>query len=112
MLLCLSLWGINVKFELTVSSLLRLQLSNTFYESSGEWWFSVDSVSLLYNSSEEAVFNVSEVYAPAFSSYHCLHVSNLQRFSALLLPSTEHARRWAISFTDFQVPASCACVVL
>lgn len=87
---------------------VRLQLSNTLYESSGQWWFSVDSVSLLYNTSEEAVFNASEVYAPASSSYHCLHVSNLQRYNALLLPSTEHARRWAITFTDFQVPVSLA----
>ncbi|XP_047195381.1 ATPase H+ transporting accessory protein 1 like a [Hippoglossus stenolepis] len=84
---------------------IRLQLSNTFYESSGQWWFSVDSVSLLYNTSEEAVFNASEVYAPASSSYHCLHVSNLQRHSALLLPSTDHARRWTITFTDFQIQA-------
>ncbi|XP_039971695.1 ATPase H+ transporting accessory protein 1 like a [Xiphias gladius] len=84
---------------------MRLQLSNTFYESSGQWWFSVDSVSLLYNASEEAVFNASEVYAPASSSYHCLHVSNLQRHSALLLPGTDHARRWTVSFTDFQIQA-------
>ncbi|XP_019952511.2 ATPase H+ transporting accessory protein 1 like a [Paralichthys olivaceus] len=84
---------------------IRLQLSNTFYESSGQWWFSVDSVSLLYNTSEEAVFNASEVYAPASSSYHCLHVSSLQRHSALLLPSTDHARRWTITFTDFQIQA-------
>lgn len=63
----------------------------------------MDSVSLLYNTSEEAVFNASEVYAPASSSYHCVHVSNLQRYNALLLPSTEHARRWAVTFTDFQV---------
>lgn len=82
----------------------RLQLSNTFFESSAEWWFSVDSVSLLYNSSEEAVFNVTEVYAPASSSYHCLHISNLQRFSTRLLPSTEQARHWAVTFTDLQVP--------
>ncbi|XP_067361617.1 ATPase H+ transporting accessory protein 1 like a [Channa argus] len=84
---------------------IRLQLSNVFYESSGQWWFSVDSVSLHYNSSEEAVFNVSEVYAPASSSYHCLHVSNLQRYAALLLPSNEQARCWAITFTDFQIQA-------
>lgn len=84
-------------------SAVRLQLSNTFYESSGQWWFSVDSVSLLYNASEEAVFNASEVYAPASSSYHCLHVSSLQRHSALLRPVTDHARRWAVTFTDFQV---------
>ena len=66
----------------------------------------MDSVSLLYNTSEEAVFNASEVYAPASSSYHCLHVSNLQRHSALLLPSSDHARRWTITFTDFQVPVT------
>ncbi|XP_054473764.1 ATPase H+ transporting accessory protein 1 like a [Anoplopoma fimbria] len=84
---------------------IRLQLSNTFYESSGQWWFSVDSVSLLYNTSEEAVFNASDVYAPSSSSYHCLHVSSLQRYSALLLPSTDPARRWAVTFTNFQIQA-------
>ncbi|XP_037346664.1 ATPase H+ transporting accessory protein 1 like a [Pungitius pungitius] len=84
---------------------IGLQLSNTFYESSGQWWFSVDSVSLRYNTSEEAVFNASDVYAPASSSYHCLHVSSLQRYSALLLPSSDHARRWTVTFTNFQIQA-------
>uniref|UniRef100_A0A3B5PPA5 V-type proton ATPase subunit S1-like protein n=1 Tax=Xiphophorus maculatus TaxID=8083 RepID=A0A3B5PPA5_XIPMA len=79
------------------------QLSNTFYESSGQWWFSVDRVSVSYNTSEEVVFNATDVYAPASSSYRCLHVSSLQRYSGLLLPSTEHAQRWAITFIDFQV---------
>ncbi|KAM6927281.1 ATPase H+ transporting accessory protein 1 like a [Xenentodon cancila] len=84
---------------------IRLQLSNAFYESSGQWWFSVDSVSLLYNTSEEAVFNASDVYAPASSSYRCLHVSSLQRYSGLLLPSTDSACRWSITFIDFQIQA-------
>uniref|UniRef100_A0A3B5R2L4 V-type proton ATPase subunit S1-like protein n=1 Tax=Xiphophorus maculatus TaxID=8083 RepID=A0A3B5R2L4_XIPMA len=82
---------------------IRFQLSNTFYESSGQWWFSVDRVSVSYNTSEEVVFNATDVYAPASSSYRCLHVSSLQRYSGLLLPSTEHAQRWAITFIDFQV---------
>uniref|UniRef100_A0A3P8WTW0 ATPase H+ transporting accessory protein 1 like n=1 Tax=Cynoglossus semilaevis TaxID=244447 RepID=A0A3P8WTW0_CYNSE len=80
----------------------RLQLSNTFYESSGQWWFSVDSISLLFNTTGEAVFNVTEVYAPTSSSYHCLHVSNLQRHSALLLPTNDPAHQWTVTFTDFQ----------
>ncbi|XP_029947524.1 ATPase H+ transporting accessory protein 1 like a [Salarias fasciatus] len=84
---------------------IRLELSNTLYESSGQWWFSVDGVSLLYNASEEAAFNASEVYAPASSSYRCTHVSSLQRYSALLLPASERARRWAVTFTDFQIQA-------
>ncbi|XP_026162825.1 V-type proton ATPase subunit S1-like protein [Mastacembelus armatus] len=84
---------------------LSLQLSNTFYESSSQWWFSMNSVSLLYNTSEEAVFDASEVYAPASSSYHCSHVSNLRRYSALLLPSTNTARHWTITFTDFRIQA-------
>lgn len=81
-------------------------MSNTFYESSGQWWFSMESVSLLYNKSEEAAFNASEVYAPASSSYHCLHVSSLQHYSTLLLPSNEQARRWSITFTNFHVRRS------
>ncbi|XP_047203147.1 V-type proton ATPase subunit S1-like protein isoform X2 [Girardinichthys multiradiatus] len=84
---------------------IRFQLSNTFYESSGQWWFSVDRVSVLYNTSEEAIFNATDVYAPASSSYRCLHVSSLQRYSGLLLPSTEHAQRWALTFVDFQIQA-------
>uniref|UniRef100_A0A8C7Y798 ATPase H+ transporting accessory protein 1 like n=1 Tax=Oryzias sinensis TaxID=183150 RepID=A0A8C7Y798_9TELE len=67
--------------------------------------FSVDSVLLIYNSSEEALFNASDVYAPASSSYRCPHVSSLQRYSGLLLPSTDHARRWSITFIDFQIQA-------
>lgn len=82
-----------------------VQMSNTFYESSGQWWFSMESVSLLYNKSEEAAFNASEVYAPASSSYHCLHVSSLQHYSTLLLPSNEQARRWSITFTNFHIQA-------
>ncbi|XP_075881303.1 ATPase H+ transporting accessory protein 1 like a [Nelusetta ayraudi] len=82
-----------------------VQMSNTFYESSDQWWFSMESVSLLYNKSEEAAFNASEVYAPASSSYHCLHVSNLQHYSTLLLPSNEQARRWSITFTNFHIQA-------
>ncbi|XP_078139752.1 V-type proton ATPase subunit S1-like [Centroberyx gerrardi] len=84
---------------------IRLQLSSSFYESSGQRWFSVDGVSLLYNVSEEAAFNASELFAPSSSSYHCLHVSSLQRRSGLLQPSSERARRWTVSFTDFQIQA-------
>ncbi|KAM4741283.1 V-type proton ATPase subunit S1-like [Anableps anableps] len=84
---------------------IRFQLSNTFYESSGQWWLSVDRVSVSYNTSEEVVFNATDVYAPASSSYRCLHVSSLQRYSGLLLPSTEQAQRWAITFIDFQIQA-------
>lgn len=85
---------------------LRVQMSNTFYESSGQWWFSMESVSLLYNKTEEAAFNASEVYAPASSSFHCLYVSSLQHYSTLLLPSNEQARRWSITFTNFHVRSS------
>ncbi|XP_061545100.1 ATPase H+ transporting accessory protein 1 like a isoform X2 [Phycodurus eques] len=84
---------------------IRLQLSNTFYEASGQWWFSVDSVSVVYNASQEAVFNASDVYAPSSSSYHCSHVSSLERHSALLMPGSDNARRWTLTFVDFQIQA-------
>ncbi|XP_049588953.1 ATPase H+ transporting accessory protein 1 like a isoform X1 [Syngnathus scovelli] len=84
---------------------IRMQLSNTFYEASGQWWFSLDSVSVVYNTSQEAVFNASEVYAPSSSSYHCSHVSSLERHSALLKPGSDNARCWTLTFTDFQIQA-------
>ncbi|XP_013874617.1 V-type proton ATPase subunit S1-like protein [Austrofundulus limnaeus] len=84
---------------------IRLQLSNTFYQSSGRWWFSLDDITLFYNTSEEAVFNATDVFAPASSSYRCLHVSSLHRYSGLLQPSTDRARRWSITFIDFQIQA-------
>ncbi|XP_056157862.1 ATPase H+ transporting accessory protein 1 like a [Lampris incognitus] len=86
---------------------IRIQMSSTFYESAGQTWFSVDSVSLHYNWSQEARFNVTEVYAPSTSSYHCQHVSSLQRYDTLLLPSSasDNARHWHVTFTDFQIQA-------
>lgn len=98
----------------TVSRLLlilwlyhRLQMSNTFYESVGQNWFTLDSVHIHYNWTHEATFNATEVYAPATYSYHCQHVSSLQKYDTLLVPSshTDSSANWHITFTDFQVGA-------
>lgn len=83
----------------------RLQMSNTFYEAAGQNWFTLDSVHIHYNWTQEATFNASEVYAPATSSYHCQHVSSLHKYDTLLVPSshTDTSANWHITFTDFQV---------
>lgn len=83
----------------------RLHMSNTFYESAGQNWFTLDSVHIHYNWTHEAVFNATEVYAPATYSYHCQHVSSLQKYDTLLVPSsyTDSSANWHITFTDFQV---------
>ncbi|KAK1801731.1 hypothetical protein P4O66_022374 [Electrophorus voltai] len=85
----------------------RLQMSNTFYESAGQNWFTLDSVHIHYNWSHEATFNATEVYAPATHSYHCQHVSSLQKYDTLLVPSshTDSSANWHITFTDFQIQA-------
>lgn len=85
--------------------LTRLQMSNTFYEAAGQNWFTLDSVHIHYNWTQEATFNASEVYAPATSSYHCQHVSSLHKYDTLLVPSshTDTSANWHITFTDFQV---------
>lgn len=84
---------------------IRLQMSNTFYESAGQNWFTLDSVHIHYNWTHEATFNASEVYAPATSSYHCQHVSSQHKYDTLLVPSshTDTSANWHITFTDFQV---------
>lgn len=80
-------------------------MSNTFYEAAGQNWFTLDSVHIQYNWTQEATFNASEVYAPATSSYHCQHVSSLHKYDTLLVPSshTDTSANWHITFTDFQV---------
>ncbi|KAG1950181.1 V-type proton ATPase subunit S1-like protein [Pimephales promelas] len=100
---------------------IRLQMSNTFYESAGQNWFTLDNVHIHYNWTNEATFNATDVYAPSTNSYHCQHVSSLQKYDTLLVPSanTDHAANWHITFTDFQVGsntfplmnASCVAIV-
>lgn len=86
---------------------IRLQMSNTFYESVNQNWFTLDSVHIHYNWTHEATFNATEVYAPATYSYHCQHVSSLQKYDTLLVPSshTDSSANWHITFTDFQIQA-------
>ncbi|KAJ8259890.1 hypothetical protein GJAV_G00174610 [Gymnothorax javanicus] len=86
---------------------IRLQMSNTFYESAGQNWFTLDSVHIHYNWTHEATFNATDVYAPATYSYHCQHVSSLQKYDTLLVPSshTDSSTNWHITFTDFQIQA-------
>ncbi|XP_066554348.1 ATPase H+ transporting accessory protein 1 like a isoform X2 [Amia ocellicauda] len=86
---------------------IRLLMSNMFYESAGQNWFTLDSVHIHYNSTLEATFNATEVYAPATYSYHCQHVSSLQKYDTLLVPSShsDSSMHWHITFTDFQIQA-------
>ncbi|XP_062842783.1 ATPase H+ transporting accessory protein 1 like a [Trichomycterus rosablanca] len=102
---------LNIRFgdvdELIRGLSIRLQMSNTFYESSGQNWFTLDSVHIHYNWTHEATFNATDVYSPATNSYHCKHVSSLQKYDTLLVPSsnTDNAVNWHITFTDFQIQA-------
>uniref|UniRef100_A0A3Q2PZV3 ATPase H+ transporting accessory protein 1 like b n=1 Tax=Fundulus heteroclitus TaxID=8078 RepID=A0A3Q2PZV3_FUNHE len=79
----------------------------TRYNAAGQNWFTLDSVHIQYNWTQEATFNASEVYAPATSSYHCQHVSSLHKYDTLLVPSshTDTSANWHITFTDFQIQA-------
>ncbi|EMP29542.1 V-type proton ATPase subunit S1-like protein [Chelonia mydas] len=62
-------------------------------------------IQLLYNHSVQATFNATRIYAPASYSYHCEHVSSLQRYDALLIPSSANdvSRLWEVTFIDFQI---------
>ncbi|MBN3273610.1 VAS1L protein, partial [Polyodon spathula] len=86
---------------------IRFLLSNTYYESTAQNWFSLDSVHILYNRTKEASFNATQIYAPAMSSYHCQHVSSLHKYDTLLKPSShgDGSLLWHITFIDFQIQA-------
>lgn len=83
----------------------RLLLTTSYYQLSVQNWFSLHRLQLLYNHSVQATFNATGIHAPASYSFHCEHVSSLQRYDALLVPSSANdlSQLWEVTFIDFQV---------
>uniref|UniRef100_A0A8C4WIS3 ATPase H+ transporting accessory protein 1 like n=1 Tax=Gopherus evgoodei TaxID=1825980 RepID=A0A8C4WIS3_9SAUR len=85
--------------------IFRFLLIKSYYKLSVQNWFRLCRIQLLYNHSMQATFNATRIYAPASYSYHCEHVSSLQRYDALLMPSSANdvSRLWEITFINFQI---------
>ncbi|XP_031465389.1 V-type proton ATPase subunit S1-like protein [Phasianus colchicus] len=84
---------------------IRLLLTTNYYQLSVQNWFSLQRLQLLYNHSVQATFNATRIYAPASYSFHCERVSSLQRYDALLIPSSANdvSKLWEVTFIDFQI---------
>ncbi|KAG9488037.1 hypothetical protein GDO78_007698 [Eleutherodactylus coqui] len=84
---------------------LRFLLVKSYYKQSVQNWFKLQSVQILLNHSVQATFNTSKIFAPISYSYHCQHVSSLQKYDALLVPSSSEnsSRLWDVTFQDFQI---------
>ncbi|NXT55690.1 VAS1L protein, partial [Pluvianellus socialis] len=84
---------------------IRFLLTTSYYQLSVQNWFTLHRLQLLYNHSIQATFNATRIYAPASYSYHCEHVSSLQRYDALLIPSSANdlSKLWEVTFIDFQI---------
>ncbi|XP_015705241.1 V-type proton ATPase subunit S1-like protein isoform X2 [Coturnix japonica] len=84
---------------------IRFLLTTSYYQLSVQNWFSLQRLQLLYNHSVQATFNATRIYAPASYSFHCEHVSSLQRYDALLIPSSANdvSKLWEVTFIDFQI---------
>ncbi|KAM6301636.1 V-type proton ATPase subunit S1-like protein [Podargus strigoides] len=84
---------------------IRLLLTTSYYQLSVQNWFTLHRLQLLYNHSIQATFNATRICAPASYSYHCEHVSSLQRYDALLIPSSANdlSKLWEVTFIDFQI---------
>ncbi|XP_074057695.1 V-type proton ATPase subunit S1-like protein isoform X1 [Macrotis lagotis] len=89
-----NLKGLDIRFILINYNRLSVQS-----------WFSLHRVQILYNNSIQATFKATRIHAPSKYSYHCLHVSSLQRYDALLVPSSTNdiSRLWEVTFIDFQI---------
>ncbi|NXB31010.1 VAS1L protein, partial [Eulacestoma nigropectus] len=84
---------------------IRLLLTTSYYQLSVQNWFSLHRLQLLYNHSVQATFNATGIHAPASYSFRCEHVSSLQRYDALLVPSSANdlSQLWEVTFVDFQI---------
>ncbi|XP_036593634.1 V-type proton ATPase subunit S1-like protein isoform X1 [Trichosurus vulpecula] len=89
-----NLKGLDIRFVLISYNRLSVQS-----------WFSLHRVQILYNNSVQATFKATRIHAPSKYSYHCQHVSSLQRYDALLVPSSTNdiSRLWEVTFIDFQI---------
>ncbi|KAM4808785.1 V-type proton ATPase subunit S1-like protein isoform 1-T1 [Rhinophrynus dorsalis] len=95
---------LSLKFYNT-GSIQGLTLRILLIKSSVQNWFKLQSVQILCNNSVQATFNATRIFAPISYSYHCLHVSSLQKYDALLVPSSadDSSRQWDVTFLDFQI---------
>ncbi|XP_078304505.1 V-type proton ATPase subunit S1 isoform X1 [Panthera onca] len=86
--------GLDIRFTLT-----------NYKKSYIQSWFSLHRVEIIFNNSIQATFNATGIYALSSYSYHCQHVSSLQRYDALLLPSyvDDTSSLWEVTFVDFQI---------
>ncbi|XP_074138263.1 V-type proton ATPase subunit S1-like protein isoform X1 [Sminthopsis crassicaudata] len=89
-----NLKGLDIRFILINYNRLSVQS-----------WFSLHRVQILYNNSIQATFKATRIHAPSKYSYHCQHVSSMQRYDALLVPSSANdiSRLWEVTFIDFQI---------
>ncbi|KAM9103915.1 LOW QUALITY PROTEIN: V-type proton ATPase subunit S1 [Megaptera novaeangliae] len=86
--------GIDIRFTLTSYNKLSIQS-----------WFRLHRVEVIFNNSIPATFNATGIFALSSYSCHCQHVSSLQRYDALLLPSdtNDMSSLWEVTFVDFQI---------
>ncbi|XP_056395013.1 V-type proton ATPase subunit S1-like protein isoform X2 [Hyla sarda] len=94
-----------IKVGLLKGLALRFLLVKSYYKLSVQNWYKLQSVQILLNHSVQATFNTSRIFAPISYSYHCKHVSSLQKHDALLVPSSAEnsSRLWDVTFQDFQI---------
>ncbi|ETE65753.1 V-type proton ATPase subunit S1-like protein, partial [Ophiophagus hannah] len=111
---CILFWARRIMIKLSLNFgdidnlkgfVIRFILTNSYYKLSIQNWFTLHRIQLIYNQSIQATFNATRIHAPAIYSYHCEHVSNLQRYDALLTPSSANdaAKHWEVTFIDFQI---------
>ncbi|MBN3319512.1 VAS1 ATPase, partial [Atractosteus spatula] len=76
-------------------------MSSKKYRVSAREWFTLDRLEI-ESSGQKATFNASRnIYAPRNYSFHCATVTSFR--DPLLVPSSDSASKWRVSFSDFQI---------
>ncbi|XP_006625671.2 V-type proton ATPase subunit S1 [Lepisosteus oculatus] len=76
-------------------------MSSKKYPVSAREWFTLDRLEI-ESSGQKATFNASRnIYAPRNYSFHCATVTSFR--DPLLVPSSDSASKWRVSFSDFQI---------
>ncbi|XP_043944689.1 V-type proton ATPase subunit S1-like, partial [Protopterus annectens] len=82
---------------------IRFNMQNNFYTGSARNWFTLDTMEIIQDNGQTAVFNVSIVSAPAEYSFHCQEVGTSSRYGAVLTPVNSVAQQWSVYIYEFQI---------
>uniref|UniRef100_A0ABM5GG65 V-type proton ATPase subunit S1-like n=1 Tax=Pogona vitticeps TaxID=103695 RepID=A0ABM5GG65_9SAUR len=95
----------NTSQHVIQSLKISFLMTNKFYEGSARNWFTLDFVHIQQDDRDVAIFNVTDISAPAEYSFHCQLVGTNALDGVTLIQASDEAANWEVLISEFQIQA-------